>query len=225
MLAEESDHAIPLLRFIYFKLNLRIARPSGPYCKFMEVFFMQQRTNNSSWTTRMLTEGAILIALSFVLGRIKLFEMPQGGSITAGQMIPLIIFAIRHGWQKGMIIGAVYGVIDMLIGGYVMHPVQAILDYPLAFGVLGLAGLYSAEFMRTREIKPVLAGTAIGVFARFICHLLTGVIFFASYAPETQGPLLYSIVYNGSFLLVEFIITVVIIYLLRNFISRDVARV
>lgn len=180
--------------------------------------------NNTSWTTKMLTEGAICIALAFVLGRIKLFEMPQGGSITAGQMIPLIIFALRHGLTKGLIVGALYGIVDMMFGGYVMHPAQAILDYPLAFALLGLAGLYSQEFLSTKKVGPILRGAALGVLGRFICHVLTGVIFFASYAPEGQGALAYSVIYNGTFLAVEFVITLVIIYLLRNFLTRDLAK-
>lgn len=183
-----------------------------------------EKTNNT-WTTRMLTEGAICIALSFVLGRIKLFEMPQGGSITAGQMIPLIIFALRHGCVKGLLVGAVYGVLDMIFGGYVMHPVQAILDYPLAFGLLGLAGIFSDKFLETKNIGPIILGTAIAVLGRFICHVLTGVIFFYSYAPEGQGALMYSIIYNGSFLLVESAIALVIIYLLRNFLTRDMTKI
>lgn len=177
--------------------------------------------NNTSWTTRMLTEGAICIALSFVLGLIKMFPMPQGGSVTAGEMIPLIVFAMRYGAGKGVIVGALYGLLDMMIGGSIYHPVQAILDYPLAYGLLGLAGLFSQEFKRTKSIAPILKGAAIGVLGRFICHVLSGVIFFAEYTPEGMNSWAYSIGYNGSFLGVEFLITVLIIFLLRNVLTRD----
>ena len=180
--------------------------------------------NNKNWTTRMLTEGAICLALSFVLGRIKLFTMPQEGSVTAGQMIPLIIFAMRYGTGKGFVVGALYGIIDMMLGGGIYHPVQAILDYPLAFGLLGLAGIYAEEFQKTKSIAPVLKGSAIGVLARLICHVLSGVIFFKEYTPERMNSWVYSITYNGSFLAVEFIITVLIIYLLRNFLTRDLPK-
>lgn len=183
------------------------------------------QTSNSRWTTKMLTEGAIAIALSFVLGLFTIFEFPQGGSITAGQMIPIIIFSLRYGAGKGFLVGAVYGVINMIFGGYVMHPVQAILDYPLAFGSLGLAGLFADDFNLRHDYSAVFKGTFIAVIARLICHVLTGVIFFASYAPENQSALVYSIIYNGTFLLFEFVITMLILSLLQKFIQRDLARI
>ncbi|WP_299033771.1 energy-coupled thiamine transporter ThiT [uncultured Anaerococcus sp.] len=180
--------------------------------------------NNSKWSTKMIAEGGVMLALAFILGRITLFKMPQGGSITAGQMIPLVIFAIRHGAGPGIVVGALYGILDMIFGGSIYHPVQAILDYPLAYASLGLVGLFSKDFMENQKIAPVIKGTLLGVFARFICHVLTGVIFFGSYAPEGQNVWAYSIIYNGTFLGVEFVITIIIIYLLKNFITKDIAK-
>ena len=177
------------------------------------------------WTVKMLVEGGLCIALAFVLGYIKLFSMPQGGSVTAGEMIPIIIFALRHGSIPGIVVGAVYGLVQMLFGGSIFHPIQAILDYPVAFGVLGLAGIFSAEFEKSKSIKPVLLGASLGIVLRMIAHTLTGAIFFASYAPEGQNPWIYSIIYNASYLVVEFIITVIIIYLLRNVITKDLERI
>ena len=177
-----------------------------------------------NWTVKMLVEGGLCIALSFVLGYIKLFSMPQGGSVTAGEMIPIIIFALRHGSLPGIVVGALYGFVQMLFGGSIFHPVQAILDYPVAFGVLGLAGLFSSEFEKTKKIVPVIKGASLGIVLRMIAHTLTGAIFFASYAPEGQNPWAYSIIYNASYLLVEFAITIVIIYLLRNVITKDLQR-
>ena len=178
-----------------------------------------------NWTVKMLVEGGLCIALAFVLGYIKLFSMPQGGSVTAGEMIPIIIFALRHGSLPGIIVGALYGLVQMLFGGSIFHPIQAILDYPVAFGVLGLAGIFLAEFEKNKSIKPVLAGASLGIVLRMIAHTLTGAIFFASYAPEGQNPWIYSIIYNASYLVVEFIITVIIIYLLRNVITKDLQRI
>ncbi|WP_297280971.1 energy-coupled thiamine transporter ThiT [uncultured Anaerococcus sp.] len=179
----------------------------------------------STWTTKMLVEAALSIALSFVLARITFFKMPQGGEITPGQMIPLIIFSLRYGVTKGFLIAAVYGIIDMLFGGFVIHPIQAILDYPLAYGLIGLSGLYSNEFRRTHEFKPIIVGTLIAIFARFICHVLSGVIFFSSYAPEGQGALAYSLVYNGTYLGVEYLITIIILFLTKNFLTKDLPNI
>ena len=178
-----------------------------------------------NWTVKMLVEGGLCIALSFVLGYIKLFSMPQGGSVTAGEMIPIIIFALRHGNLPGIVVGALYGFVQMLFGGSIFHPVQAILDYPVAFGVLGLAGLFSSEFEKTKKILPVIKGASLGIVLRMIAHTLTGAILFASYAPEGQNPWAYSIIYNASYLVVEFAITIVIIYLLRNVITKDLQRI
>src|SRR5690554_5198366 len=95
------------------------------------------------WSTKMLTEAGIMVALAVLLSRIKIYESPMGGSVTAGSMIPIILFAIRWGVGPGMITGAIFGVIKIILGGYVYTPVQAILEYPVAFGLLGLAGIIS----------------------------------------------------------------------------------
>src|ERR671914_545513 len=149
---------------------------------------------NAFRDTRILTEAALAVALSFVLGLIVLFKMPFGGSISL-EMIPLILLALRQGWRVGVVAGAAYGLHDLAIDPYVVHPLQLLLDYPLAFGALGLAGLF----------KPTLRGAVLGatvaVVARFACHFLSGVIFFASYAPEGWNPLFYSAAYNASYLL------------------------
>lgn len=180
---------------------------------------------NKNWNVRTLVEAGLVLALSFVLGRIKLFSMPQGGSVTAGQMIPIIIFAIRHGALKGILVGFAYGILDMIFGGSIYYPVQVILDYPVAFGALGFVGFFSKSFNEKHQILPVFLGTALGVFVRFVCHVLSGAIFFAEYAPEGMNPWLYSASYNGTFLAVEFAITVVFIFLLKNFITKDLRNI
>ncbi|MBD0355302.1 MAG: energy-coupled thiamine transporter ThiT, partial [Rubrobacteraceae bacterium] len=96
---------------------------------------------NAFRDTRVLTEAALAIALAFVLGFVVLFKMPFGGSVSL-EMIPLILLALRQGWKVGIVAGATYGLLDLAIDPYVVHPVQLLLDYPLAFGVLGLAGLF-----------------------------------------------------------------------------------
>lgn len=182
-----------------------------------------QKTNKN-WTTKMLVEGAVCIALALILRTIKLYELPNGGSITPGKMIPLIIFALRYGPIKGFVVGAVYGVMSIILGGSIYHPVQAILDYPLAYGLLGLAGLFKDEFQKTHSIKTILLGSLVGIFGRFICHVLSGVVFFSEYAPAGMNPWFYSITYNASFLSIDFAVTVLVIFLLRNFLTKDLAR-
>lgn len=182
-----------------------------------------QKTNKN-WTTKMLVEGAVCIALALILRTIKLYELPNGGSITPGKMIPLIIFALRYGPIKGFVVGAVYGVMSIILGGSIYHPVQAILDYPLAYGLLGLAGLFKDEFQKTHSIKTILLGSFAGILGRFICHVLSGVVFFSQYTPAGMNSWIYSITYNASFLSIDFAVTVLVIFLLRNFLTKDLAK-
>lgn len=179
---------------------------------------------NKNWTTKMLVEGSVCIALALILRTIKIYELPNGGSISPGKMIPLIIFALRYGPSKGFVVGSVYGVLSMILGGSIFHPVQAILDYPLAYGLLGLAGLFKDEFQKTHSIKTILLGSLVGVLGRFICHVLSGVIFFKQYTPAGMNSWVYSITYNASFLSIDFAITVLVIFLLKNFLTRDLQK-
>jgi thiamine transporter len=158
---------------------------------------------NAFRDTRVLTEAALAVALSFVLGFIVLFKMPFGGSVSL-EMIPLILLSLRQGWRVGIVAGAAYGLLDLVIDPYVVHPLQLLLDYPLAFGALGLAGLFKPT------VRGAVLGATVAVFARFVCHFLSGVIFFASYAPEGWNPYLYSAAYNTAYLAPSLAIAIVV---------------
>lgn len=164
--------------------------------------------------TWMLVEASMMLALAVILGEfVVLFKMPMGGSVTLGGMVPLFLFAFRWGGKKGLLVGAVYGILDLVIGFYAMHPISIILDYPLAFAVIGLAGFFK------KNSAGYIGGILTGIAARFICHVVSGVAFYASYAPEGQSPLVYSILYNGTFLLPELVITVVLTLVLIKFVK------
>ncbi|MGE5579539.1 MAG: energy-coupled thiamine transporter ThiT [Bacillota bacterium] len=152
-----------------------------------------------------MVEGALMVALSFGLSFIKVFHLPQGGSVTLGGMVPLLVFAFRHGVGPGLMAGTAYGLLDLVVNPYVVHPAQLILDYPLAYGLLGLAGLFR---------KNIVAGSFLGILGRFVAHVLSGVIFFAQYAEGNVW--VYSATYNGSYLLPEFVISVVLIMVLQR---------
>lgn len=161
------------------------------------------RTKKIKFNTRLLAFMAITIALSTVLGTISVYKMPQGGSVTLGSMVPILILTFIYGPEVGFLTGFVYGLINLITGPYIMHPIQVLLDYPLPFMLLGTAGYFKNNYV----------GSAVAIFARFVCHLLSGVVFFASFAGD-QNPLIYSIIYNGSYLLPELIITVLVVALL-----------
>lgn len=158
----------------------------------------------SRFSTRAVVEAGVAVALAYVLSEIKLFQMPQGGDVTAGGMIPIIFVALRHGTPTGLLAGLALGLLKLFIGGYVVHPVQALLDYPVAFALLGLAGLTPRQ--------PWL-GTLVGMFGRFVAHVLSGVVFFAEYAGD-QNVWVYSIAYNGTYMLPELVVGAVLLTLL-----------
>ena len=159
--------------------------------------------------TRVLTEAALAISLAFVLGLIRVFKMPYGGSISL-EMVPLILLALRQGPFVGIVAGATYGLLDLAIEPFVVHPVQVVFDYPLAFGVLGLAGFFPPT------VRGAIFGTVLAVLARFLCHFVSGVVFFTSTFPEGWNPLLYSAVYNAAYLVPSLIIALVaVVVLLR----------
>ena len=154
----------------------------------------------------------MLVSLATVLSLFKVYRMPQGGSVTPASMVPIMLLAMRRGLKYGVAAGAVFGHSRLYLGPYVVHPVQLLLDYPLAFGALGLAGLFRGK---DRPAYAV-AGAAVGIGGRFLCHWLSGVIFFAQYAPAGQHPAVYSAIYNGGYLGVEFLVSAAIMYLLAK---------
>src|SRR5215218_1955838 len=162
---------------------------------------------NAFRDTRVLTEAALAIALAFVLGLIKIFQMPFGGSISL-EMVPLILLALRQGPFVGVIAGAAYGLLDLAVEPVALHPVQVIFDYPLAFGVVGLAGLFRPT------VRGAILGTTVAVLARFLCHFVSGVVFFASYAPEGWNVYLYSAAYNAAYLVPSLIVALIAVTVL-----------
>ena len=158
------------------------------------------------WNTKMMAMGAVCIALSSVLSMIKIWKMPQGGSITAASMLPLMLFSYVYGMGPGCLVGALYGVLQFIIEPYFLSLPQMLLDYPIAFGMMGLAGLFSKM---DNENLGLTVGVVLASVGRFVAAVLSGVIFFADYAGD-QNPWVYSIVYNGSYMLPECIICVVL---------------
>jgi thiamine transporter len=161
--------------------------------------------------TKILTEIIAMVALSGVLhflsGFIPFLQMPQGGRVTLAAMVPVLFVAVRRGPKVGIIAGIAYGLVVLVEEPFVYHPVQFLLDYPLAFGSLGLAGFL-------RKI-PVL-GVAVGIAGRFVCHFVSGLVFFATYAPAGMDPALYSALYNAYYLIPEFVISAIIIFVLQK---------
>jgi len=171
---------------------------------------MKQNPVAKTVDTKILAEAIVIIALANVLYVISKFyfpflKLPQGGSITLGSMIPLLWFALRRGLRWGVEAGIVYGLVHMVISGDIYYPTQILLDYPLAFGALGLAGAFKNQ--------PVV-GIGLGILGRFVCHFVSGVIFFGQYAWEGWNVFAYSAAYNATYLVPEFIISATVIFIL-----------
>lgn len=162
-----------------------------------------------------LVETAMMIAAAVALSYVKIFEMPQGGSVTLGSMVPILLISLRYGAGWGVATGAIAGFIQYLLGGYFAHPVQFLLDYPVAFGALGLAGL-----ARGRSLMLAAWVGPLALVGRFLSHVVAGAIFFAEYAPEGQSPWVYSTIYNGAYMLPELVISGFLLMLLLPTLER-----
>lgn len=170
----------------------------------------------------MITESAIMVALATVLSMVKIIELPQGGSVTAASMVPILFIAFRYGPKWGTFTAFVYSLINMIMGFYpppvatfLNFVLLVLLDYVVAFSCLGLASLF-ARVIPGNRIVSVGFGSAVAVFIRLVCHVLSGVLIWASYAPEGMSVWIYSITYNGSYMLCEVIVSTVVMCLLAS---------
>jgi thiamine transporter len=166
--------------------------------------------------------GGMAIAMSTILSLFTLFKMPQGGSLTPASMLPVIFFALAFGPAWGLGACAVYGILQFVIEPYMVNWVSLVLDYPLAFGMLGLAGFFAAKrgtrlaeknILRRVALVPlprIILAVVVGMLGRTACHLVSGVVFYAEYAGD-QNPWIYSLIYNGSYMLPEAILTTLIL--------------
>ncbi|HBM79435.1 MAG TPA: energy-coupled thiamine transporter ThiT [Clostridiaceae bacterium] len=169
------------------------------------LIFVLLHTRKVKLDTKTIAYIGVALALSTILSLIKLYQFPQGGSVTLGAMVPILLMAFLYGPEVGFLTGFLYGIITLIIEPYILHPVQVLFDYPLPFMALGIAGYFKDK---------KLLGTIIAIFLRFVCHVISGVVFFAQYAPKGMSPLIYSIGYNGSYLGIDAIICIAIISVL-----------
>ena len=179
--------------------------------------------------TRKITTSALMIALAVGLALlsnvIPLKLWPNGGSITLASMVPIIVVSILFDLKWGLLSSLTYAGLQMLLGFY-PPPVQdfqsfllvVLLDYVLAFGVLGLAGYFYRVLGKKRWALPVSVAIVTGL--RYVCHILSGMLIWKVYAPEGQGAFVYSVTYNGTFMLPEMIISVIVVMALSKYINQ-----
>ena len=168
--------------------------------------------------TKKLTTTGIMLGFAVVLSMIRLFDAPYGGSVTACSMLPVITISLLYGWKWGILSGIIFSVITILFTGIPAPPVKDVLsylwvfllDYVLAFGVLGFSGLLYRLFRQKRFAAP--ASCAIAVFLRFLCHFASGILIWRVYAWEGVGAVMYSFLYNGSYMLFELLLTTAAVF-------------
>ncbi len=161
----------------------------------------KQKTN-----TKTMVVSALLVGLSIVLTRITIYSLPQGGSVSLFGMLPIVICAYFFGTRRAVMCGMCVGMIDLIFKPYVIHPIQLLLDYPLAFGAIGFAGLI---FMAKKD--GLIPAYLFGVLCRYICAVISGVVFFGAYAPEGFSALTWSLWYNVLYLAIEAAGTVILL--------------
>lgn len=162
---------------------------------------------NRKMTTKQLTYCSIAMALAIVASFIKFAKLPFGGSITMFSMFFICFIGYLYGPKLGLMTGVSYGILQLLIDPYIYAPLQVLLDYPLAFGALGLSGC----FWKSRH--GLIKGCTVGMLCRYLCHVISGYVFFASYAPEGMNPMVYTLSYNLTYILPELIATLILISL------------
>lgn len=148
----------------------------------------------------------LALALACVLQVFRIYHFPMGGSVTLGGMVPLLLIAFIYGPEVGMLAGFLYGVLNLFLDPYFIHPVQVLFDYPLPSLAIGLAGYF--------KNKPV-TGTIVAFSTKFVCHFISGIVFFASSAVEANmNPWIYSLIVNGPMVACDAVICIVIITIL-----------
>lgn len=175
-----------------------------------------------------LLEVAILGAVSFVLDQIG-FSLPQGGSVTLS-MLPIVVMAFRWGFAGGMLTGFLSGLIQLVTAPKIYHPVQAALDYLAAYTLVGLAAITLVWLLRGKTngtkgtmIAAIVVGTAIGGLLRYLIHFIGGMVFFGQYAGD-QPVWLYSLVYNGAYMIPSIILSAIVASLLLTSAPRLLQR-
>ena len=155
--------------------------------------------------TKAIVYGAIAIAMSFALSYAKFLSLPQGGSVTFASLLPLMIYCAMFGTRRGVLVCLIYGFLQALQDTFIIHPLQFMLDYPLAFGMIAASGIFFERTpLKKNKLAAFIVGATLAVVLRYVCHVCSGVFAFAAWAQiDTYGSVVaYSFAYN-SFTLVD----------------------
>lgn len=177
--------------------------------------------------TRVMVETSLLVAMAVVLdyvaGIYSQAFWPYGGSVSF-VLVPLAVLAYRHGVVMGVLGGAMVGVIQLLMGAYIIHPVQVLLDYPLPFAMLGLCGLFATKMKdSSKQTLTIIISVVVASTMRLVMHVLSGAIFFAEYAGD-MNPWWYSIGYNAPFVILSGVISAIVLIVLYKRYGKELVK-
>jgi thiamine transporter len=178
---------------------------------------MNQKRSNTLFIVEVAVFSALAYLLDFLANIVNFQIWPQGGSVSIA-MVPVFIMAFRWGLKGGLLSGFLLGLLQFILGySLIVTPIQGIIDYFIAFTVVGFAGIFAAqvktavnESKKGKWITYIIFGTFIGSALRYIAHFISGVAFFGSYAPKGQPVVVYSLIYNGTFMLPSFILSAIV---------------
>ena len=148
-------------------------------------------------TTKSIVYASVTIAMSFALSYIRFLELPQGGSITFASLLPLMVYSYMFGIRKGVVAGIIYGFLQFIQAPWFYHPIQFLLDYPIAFGAIGLTAILKEKkiFSKNAPVQFAL-GALLGVTLRYLSHVISGIFVFGSSDPN-YGAVAWSFLYNA----------------------------
>lgn len=176
--------------------------------------FFFGRNDRKGFDTKSIAYAAVCIAMSFALSYIRLVKMPQGGSVTVASLLPLMIYSYMFGVRKGVFAGFIYGLLQAIQDPWIVHPAQFLLDYPVAFAGIGVAGLFAKTKLAPRF--QFTLGAIVASVLRYLSHIFSGVFAFSEYAYDSAGnvmnPWVYSLAYN-SFVFIDVAIVIVVGFL------------
>ncbi|MEE3235200.1 MAG: energy-coupled thiamine transporter ThiT [Candidatus Latescibacterota bacterium] len=172
-----------------------------------------------SFSTRLVVEIGITISLAIAISTVtRLIQLPWGGSISFGSL-PIAIISFLRGGKIGGLVGGLYGLVDLILNPFIVHPIQILLDYPVPnvlFGaIIGfLRDLYSIDRPWSYIIVVTLAGCA-----KWSAHWLSGVLYFSAYAPDGQSVWIYSAIYNASHVVPETIFCMILLRMVIPYVN------
>lgn len=187
--------------------------------------------------TQKTAESAIMVALSLALCWVsEMLPWPflQGGSVTPFAMVPLIITGYRHGTKQGLLTAFVFSLFEMMFGfrnfayvtGLFAYIVLALTDYIIAYSVMGLGSIFKGRFGSRQHIELAAAGF-VCCLLRYICHFISGIVIWGGYCPQEQAVWIYSLTYNGAYMIPETVITVAglaAVGSMLNFSGKDISK-